>query len=139
MAERDAIEFDYGVLFKAFDKSVAGVLDGAIAGVHDVVGVLLDESREEAPLDKGTLRMTAGTNVEFDGDAAVTGEVFYSAVEEGKSGRVNYAVILHELGEEFKNPSTPGTRPKWLERPLKRNKRRFNFMMAAAIRRGMRK
>lgn len=134
----DVIEFDLSGAFKAFDKSVEDVLESAIVGVHDAVDDLLDKSRDEAPLKKGTLRTTAGSNVEVDGNV-VTGEVFYSATETSKSGeRVNYAVILHEMGE-FKNPTTPGTRPKWLERPLKRDAKKYNRMIASAIRKGLRK
>lgn len=134
----DVIEFDLSGAFKAFDKSVEDVLESAIIGVHDAVDDLLATSRDEAPLKKGTLRTTAGSSVEVDGNV-VTGEVFYSATETSKSGeRVNYAVILHEMGE-FKNPTTPGTRPKWLERPLKRDAKKYNRMIASAIRKGLRK
>ncbi|WP_178023021.1 HK97 gp10 family phage protein [uncultured Paenibacillus sp.] len=134
----DVLEFDLSGAFKAFDKSVEDVLESAIIGVHDAVDDLLDKSRDEAPLKKGTLRTTAGSSVEVDGNV-VTGEVFYSATETSKSGeRVNYAVILHEMGE-FKNPTTPGTRPKWLERPLKRDAKKYNRMIASAIRKGLRK
>lgn len=133
----DVIEFDIGPLLAAFDRSKAEVLESAVVGVHDAVDSLLAVSRDEAPLKKGTLRTTAGSSVEVDGDT-VTGEVFYSAVETTKTGeRVNYAVILHEMGE-FKNPTTPGTRPKWLERPLKRDAKRYNRMIASAIRKGLR-
>lgn len=134
----DAIEFEFETFFKALDGTKEDVLQSAIAGVSAATYDLLAESRDEAPLKKGTLRTTAGSSVEVDGNV-VTGEVFYSATETTKSGeRVNYAVILHEMGE-FKNPTTPGTRPKWLERPLKRDAKKYNRMIASAIRKGLRK
>ncbi|MFR9710261.1 hypothetical protein ACL02P_12705 [Paenibacillus sp. MB22_1] len=130
------IEFEFDELFNGLDRSKKHVRESAKAGVTAAVYSLLDESRNEAPLDKGVLRTTAGTNIEVEGDT-VTGEVFYSATETTKSGeRVNYAVILHEMGE-FKNPTTPGTRPKWLERPLKRDAKKYNRMIASAIKKGL--
>lgn len=132
----DVIEFEFETLFKALDRSKEDVLESAIVGVNDATDHLLAVSRDEAPLDKGTLRTTAGTTVEVNGDT-VTGEVFYSAVEQGASGRVNYAIIVHEMGE-YKNPKTPGTRPKFLERPLKANAKKYNRMIATVIRKGLR-
>lgn len=132
-----SIEFDFTTMFDALDRTKEHVLESAIVGVNDATDVLLAVSRDEAPLDKGPLRMSAGKNVTVDGDV-VTGEVFYSATEDGNSGRVNYAIITHELGERYKNPTTPGTRPKYLERPLKRDAKKYNGMIASAIRKGLR-
>ncbi|MGV2794729.1 HK97 gp10 family phage protein, partial [Clostridium perfringens] len=78
----DVIEFEFETLVKALDRSTEDVLESAIIGVNDALDDLLATSRDEAPLDKGTLRTTAGTTVEFNGDT-VTGEVYYSAVEQG--------------------------------------------------------
>lgn len=132
----DVIEFEFETLFKALDRSKEDVLESAIVGVNDATDHLLAVSRDEAPLDKWILRTTAGTTVEVNGDT-VTGEVFYSAVEQGAGGRVNYAIIVHEMGE-YKNPTTPGTRPKFLERPLKANAKKYNRMIATAIRKELR-
>lgn len=90
--------------------------------------------------------MTAGKNVTTSGDV-VEGEVFYSATETNKSGeRINYALITHELhsgdgfsGIRFKDPTTPGTTPKYLERPLKQNAEEYREMIAKAIREGLRR
>lgn len=131
-----AIEFEFETFFNVLDRTKEQVLESAIVGVHDATDVLLATSRDEAPLQGGTLRTTAGKDVIIDGNT-VTGEVYYSATEEGRSGRVNYAVIVHEMGE-YKNPSTPGTRPKFLERPLKRDAKKYNGMIASAIRKGLR-
>lgn len=131
------IEFDFTTLFKTMDKTVNDVQEGAIIGVQDAVDDLLAASRDEAPLKEGTLRMTAFGEVQAD-DKGVTGSVYYSAVNQSERGeRYNYALRLHEM-ESFKNPSTPGTRPKFLERPLKANAKRYNGMIVKAIRKGLR-
>lgn len=134
---RSSVTFDFSMVAKALDRTVAEVEESAVVGVHDATDDLLTQSREEAPLDKGTLRMTSGKDVTVDG-GVVSGEVFFSATEQSKSGgRYNYALRVHEMGE-FKNPTTPGTRPKYLERPLKANAKRYNGMIASAIRKGLR-
>lgn len=128
------ITFDTSAFAKSLDKSIDHVLLGALTGVHDATDDLLDKARNEAPLEEGTLRMTAFSDVKRNGDE-VEGEVVFSAVNESTKGeRANYALILHEM-ERFKNPTTPGTRPKYLERPLKANAKRYSRMIAAAVRR----
>ncbi|MNP75327.1 hypothetical protein D3C76_1723720 [compost metagenome] len=85
--------------------------------------------------------MTAGKDVQVNGDT-VEGEVFYSATETDENGeRVNYALITHELhsgdgfsGIAYKDPTTSGTIPKYLERPLKENAEEYRNIIADAIR-----
>lgn len=133
---RDTITFDFDTLFKALDRTKEEVHASAIIGVQDATDDLLAKSRDEAPLKEGTLRQTSFSEVTTDGDS-VEGAVYFSAVNESESGeRANYALILHEMGR-FKNPTTPGTRPKYLERPLKANAKRYNRVIAAAIRKGL--
>lgn len=134
---RDTITFDFDTLFKALDRTREEVHASAIVGVQDATDDLLAKSRDEAPLKEGTLRTTSFSEVITDG-AEVEGAVYFSAVNESETGeRANYALILHEMGR-FKNPTTPGTRPKYLERPLKSNAKRYNRMIATAIRKGLR-
>lgn len=133
---RDTITFDFDTLFKALDRTRDEVQTSAIVGVQDAVDDLLAKARDEAPLKEGTLRTTSFGEVTTDG-AEVEGAVYFSAVNESTKGdRANYALILHEM-ERFKNPTTPGTRPKYLERPLKSNAKRYNRMIATAIRKGL--
>lgn len=140
------IEFDVKEFAGGLALTKEALVKAAEVGVHDATDSLLETSREFAPLDEGTLRMTAGKNVTTNGDV-VEGEVFYSATETGKSGeRVNYALITHELhsgdgfsGIRFKDPTTPGTTPKYLERPLKQNSDEYREMIAKAIREGLRR
>ncbi|OMD06697.1 hypothetical protein [Paenibacillus odorifer] len=119
------------------ERQKTRVLDGAIIGLHDATDHLLAASRNEAPLKSGTLRMTAGKKVANE-NGRIYGEVFYSATETGSSGaRFNYALRVHEMGE-YKNPTTPGTRPKFLSRPLRTNERIYKQFIADAVRRALR-
>jgi hypothetical protein len=120
----------------AFENGMRA-LDGRVKraardGMHDAMDDLLRRSRDLAPLRKGTLRQTSWSEVETQGDSVI-GEVYYSAVEDGKGGRFNYALKLHEMGE-YKNPTTPGTQPKYLERPLKENAENYVEDIARKIR-----
>lgn len=131
-----SIEFDMTGFFKSLDFSKANVQDAAALGMHDATDELLRISREEAPLDKGTLRETSGKRVTVS-PTGVNGEVYYSVNERGSSGdRVNYALIVHEM-DTFKNPTTPGTKPKYLEDPLTQNASKYQRMIADAIRKGL--
>lgn len=135
---RNTVTFDFNTVIKALDRTKLDIQASAIIGVQDAVDDLLAESRDEAPLDEGTLRMTAFNEVKIADNGEVIGTVIYNAVNESETGeRANYALILHEMGR-FKNPTTPGTRPKYLERPLKKNAKRYNRMIATAIRKGLR-
>lgn len=134
---RNSVTFDFSIITKALDRTKAEVQASGVVGMRDAVDDLLATSRDEAPLDEGTLRMTAFNEVSADGEEVV-GTVTFSAVNQSESGeRYNYALNLHEMGS-FKNPTTPGTRPKYLERPLKANAKRYKRMIADAIRKGLR-
>lgn len=142
------IEFDISGFLGGLDKSVSAIRESAVNGVTDATNNLLYTSRNLAPLSDGggVLRMSGHSEVTTNGDV-VEGEVFYSATETSKSGeRVNYALITHELhsgdgfsGIRFKDPTTPGTTPKYLERPLKQNADEYREMIAKAIREGLRR
>ncbi|GIQ63714.1 hypothetical protein PACILC2_22820 [Paenibacillus cisolokensis] len=88
--------------FSEFERNLTGAVDkakrGAERGMNDAMDDLLRRSRDLAPLRKGTLRQTSWSEVETQGDSVI-GEVYYSAVEDGKGGRFNYALKLHEMGE----------------------------------------
>ncbi|MEK3836447.1 HK97 gp10 family phage protein [Paenibacillus sp. FSL R7-0128] len=123
-------------LHRFLEAKRGAMIEAAVAGLHDATDLLLAKSREVAPLDTGTLRITAGKKVTVEGSKAY-GEVFYSATEEGASGvRFNYALRVHEMGR-YKNPTTPGTRPKFLSQPLKTNKRLYMQVINDAVRRAM--
>ncbi|MGJ0440071.1 hypothetical protein OEA23_10095 [Paenibacillus polysaccharolyticus] len=130
------ISFDTSLFFKALDFSKTSVQAAAKIGMDDVTDDLLAKSRDEAPLDKGPLRQTSGKRVTVN-PTGVTGEVYFSVTEKGgKGNRVNYALIVHEMSA-YKNPTTPGTKPKYLEDPLAQNAALYQRMIADAIRKGM--
>lgn len=112
------------------------IIAGATRGMHDATDDLLRESRDLAPLDKSPLRVNAWKEVE-EADGRVTGEVYYSAVENGGTGRFNYALYMHEFDgrPNYANPTTPGTQPKYLEQPLKENAEKYVQWIAEEIRR----
>lgn len=138
------IEFDITAFVNGLDRTKAAVLKSAVVGTHEATDSLLNTSRDLAPHDKGTLRLTAGTSVEVNG-VVVEGEVYYNATETDEyNARVNYALITHELhsgdgfsGIAYKDPTTPGTTPKYLERPLKQNAEEYRDIIANAIREGL--
>ncbi|WP_342439342.1 hypothetical protein NSS79_10725 [Paenibacillus sp. FSL L8-0436] len=128
---------DTSGLYRFLAERESAVIAAAISGVHDATDHLLATSRNEAPLKTGTLRITAGKKVTKE-NGQIYGEVFYSATEEGSSGvRFNYALRVHEMGE-YKSPTTPGTRPKFLSRPLRTNERLYQRFINDAIRRALR-
>lgn len=138
------MEFDFDAFFKSLDWTKVEVRQGAEKGMHVATDDLLRESRNLAPLKKSRLRTTAGERVSTT-DKSVVGEVYFNATERTKSGElVNYALITHELhsgdgysGIGFKNPTTPGTQPKYLEQPLMQNTERYKKMIADGIRKGL--
>ena len=131
------ISADTSGLYRFLAQQEAAVLAAALSGVHDATDHLLADSRNEAPLKTGTLRMTAGKKVTNE-NGQIYGEVFYSATETSSSGaRFNYALRVHEMGE-YKSPTTPGTRPKFLSRPLRTNERLYQRFINDAIRRALR-
>jgi hypothetical protein len=122
------ISTDLTKFLHAIEEATAIMGDGAKRGLHDVMDEWLSKSRDLAPLDKGTLRRGMSTDIKGTG-ADLTGEINAVAIEVAKTGkwsgqRFNYAWYLHEsgkYGESFKNPSTPGTIPKFLDKPAKDN------------------
>lgn len=116
------------------DTLVERVSAAAENAVYDACNDLLRESRLLAPLDKGSLRTTAFTKVRR-GRGEVVGEVVYNVTERNTRGsRANYALRVHEMGE-FRNPTTPGTQPKFLEQPLKENEDTYLADIAEVVRR----
>lgn len=145
------IDFDLDNFFKSLDWTKIEVLKGAERGLVDATGDLMKKSVNLAPLyvrkganDKrpsGGLRSSVGREVKAEG-SSVVGEVIFHATEKTKSGDTkDYALITHELhsgdgfsGFQYKNPSTPGTQPKYLERPLKENAEEYKKLIADSIR-----
>lgn len=95
-------------------KEVTKNLEKILKTVGEVSGESLDniakeikkKSDEYAPLDKGDLRNSSYTSSEKQGNK-YTAEVGYKA---------DHAIYLHEnYGTSYANPTTQGTKPKFLE------------------------
>jgi hypothetical protein len=129
------VSADVSGLYRFLTQQEAKVTAAAISGLHDATDRLLADSRNEAPLKTGTLRITSGKRVTSE-NGRIYGEVFYSATEEVGGVRFNYALRVHEMGE-YKRPTTPGTRPKFLSRPLRTNERLYQRFIQDAIRRAL--
>lgn len=132
-----SFELDGSNLSQFLTQQAAQIIAGAEEGAHDATDHLLAKSRDIAPLDTGTLRMSSGKEV-VNENGRVSGEVFYSVTElNPRTGvRFNYALKVHEMGE-YKNPTTPGTRPKFLSGPLQTYERLYQRFIADAIRRAI--
>lgn len=130
-----SFEFDTSAFEIMLGNMQQKVVDAAVQSVNDATDDLLTESSKLAPLDKGTLRATSWKEVNVDG-SNVTGDVYYSAVENNGSGSFNYALRLHEMSA-FANPTTPGTQPKFLSEPLKRNSDKYKRWFAEDIRKAL--
>jgi hypothetical protein len=120
-----SLEFDTSDLFTHLVDKDKRVLLAMVTGMEDAVDDLRRISTDIAPIDKGILRASAKTSMRQN-KGGIVGEVSFSAVENGGSGRFNYALWTHEydyeLGEQSK--AAPGTDGysvgnKYLERPLK--------------------
>ena len=129
------VEFDFSEVLAGFERKLTEIEAAAVREMGDCMDDLLAESTNIAPLDKATLRNSAWQETVSDG-TAVSGAVYYSAVEESRSGRYNYALRVHEM-DGFKNPTTPGTRPKFLSEPLKKNAATYRRRVANAIARAV--
>lgn len=126
--------------FEAFlTKKVSAVEQAAENAMYDNMTDLLKKSTNLAPLDKGTLRNTSWIEVGREG-SVVEGSVYYSvseADEKRGGGHYNYALLMHEMGERYKNPTTPGTQPKFLSEPLKANAAAYTEHVADAVRKAL--
>ncbi|RAU96838.1 hypothetical protein [Paenibacillus sp. YN15] len=129
-----SLTFDDTAFLRMLDVTEKNVRRAVRNGLGDAADALLHDSRNLAPLDKGTLRSTAWSGVDEEG-TEITGVVTYSVTEQSASGeRFNYALYQHELGESYADPTTPGTQPKFLERPLKQNYDRYMRIATDQIR-----
>lgn len=126
------LELNISQLLKTLDLTSDRVLEAAKRGVQKAAEELGNDSDKLAPRDQGELRRSKKITVEVKG-VTVTGSVSYSAIRRTKSGwDFNYAVYLHENANW--DASTPGTGPKFLERPLKAGYRRYQKIIADEIR-----
>ena len=123
---------------KALDD-VAKNLENAIAALGLATQESLDEialtihntSQAYAPLDTGELRDSSYVSSEKTKDK-YTVEIGY-----GKDGKAPYAVYTHEIGP-YKNPTTPGTGYKYLQRAVTETEADIEQILADAIKNALR-
>jgi hypothetical protein len=128
-----SLTFDDTAFLRMLDATEKNVQRAVRNGLGDAADALLHDSRNLAPLDKGPLRSQAWSEVAEEG-GVVAGEVYFSVTEESAKGeRFNYALYQHELAP-YDNPTTPGTGPKYLERPLKQKYDEYMRIAANQIR-----
>lgn len=152
MAKEFGFTLDAAKFGNLMQKSAEAMYEGAVRGVHDVMDEWSKESVDLAPLYKrksskdkrpsGALRGSIDTQVKADG-RELAGEISAVAVEVARSGkrageRFNYAYYLHEAypkkhGTAFKNPSTSGTVPAFLDQPLEENNDKWLKMIEHEI------
>ncbi|MFS8639301.1 MAG: hypothetical protein LOD90_00515 [Symbiobacteriaceae bacterium] len=104
----------------------------ALQAVVDVGLMIWGESNKTAPKKTGDLR--ANAYLKFDGEELARGEnpPASLAAPTGFRGRhvvevgygVEYAIYVHEM-PPYQNPTTPGTRPKFLELAVQENRDRI--------------
>ncbi|MHA7964967.1 hypothetical protein ACX93W_12560 [Paenibacillus sp. CAU 1782] len=131
-----AFDFDTHDFTKGLETLEQRITEGAARGLYDFTQMVHDASRQLAPNDKGTLRRESWTEYS-ETPTTLSSEIHFSVSEKDANGKAfDYALKLHEMGE-YKNPTTPGTQPKFLERPLKENAHKLTEYVAAEIRKGL--
>lgn len=104
----------------------------AEVALEEIALTIQNTSNRYAPLDDGELRESSYIEKEVVGDR-VTFEVGYTA---------DHSVYTHEIfagpGETYKDPTTPGTFPKYLERAVIETEDDIATIVADAIRNNLR-
>ncbi|WP_141500966.1 HK97 gp10 family phage protein [Paenibacillus luteus] len=137
-----------GTFFRGYQRRFDDAVDeGAKNGTHDVLDEWKREATDLAPMEYGTLRRSIKTDVSGRGEN-VDGSISASVIESRNGRRFDYAAYLHDVypqrhGDSFKNPTTSGTIPKFIDKPLEDNAERWaadieREVQAALRRRGFR-
>ncbi len=130
----EGFELDLREVFQGIDFVSDRIRSAAERGMEKAMEDLGDESEKLAPKLSGNLRASRKVKVTAT-KFSVTGEVSYSVTKTNKRGwGFNYALRLHEYPKQFADPSTPGTGPKFLSRPLKARREKYEKMIADEIR-----
>lgn len=126
-------EFDVSQVFKGIELMGGDVLDAAARGMEKAMEALHKDADALAPELSGELRNTSTHSVTVSG-YSIVGEVVYSAIATNKRGwKFNYALRLHEYPRNFSDPTIPGTGPKFLSRPLKAKRKKYEQIIAEEI------
>lgn len=129
----EGFEFDFNQVFKGFDTVSDNVMEAAARGMEKAMEALHRDADVLAPELSGELRSSSTHSVTISG-RSIIGEVMYSAISTNKRGwRYNYALRLHEYPRQFADPTIPGTGPKFLSRPLKAKRKKYEQIIADEI------
>ncbi|MFC5528474.1 hypothetical protein [Cohnella yongneupensis] len=130
----DEFEIDLREVFRGIEFMSNRIRSAAERGMKNAMDDLAEEADHLAPKLTGKLRSSRKVVVTVN-SYSVTGEVTYAATSKSKRGwEFNYALRLHEYPGRFADPSTPGTGPKFLSRPLKAKRATYEQMIADEIR-----
>lgn len=131
-----SLNINSSAFLKQLDLLNERAVQAAERGIIKAMDELESESDRLAPKKSGKLRKSRRIEVETKTGLRITATVSYSAVNPSKSGyQFNYALFLHEVADF--DPTTPGTGPKFLERPLKAKSRRFIKIIADEVKKEM--
>jgi hypothetical protein len=113
-------EFDLTPLIRLIERSPEAAARGAKQGLHDALDDWVRESRDIAPIDKGTLRRSI-TNQGVEGSGLnLEGTVSANATERWRGGTFNYAYYIHEVTEHAVTGEA-----KFLDKPAKENEQKW--------------
>jgi len=107
---------------RLFAKSPTAAARGAKRGLHDALDDWKAEAVDIAPIDKGTLRRGIKAEGVSGSGLDLKAEISSTAIEEGGSGRFNYAYYIHELNAGGANV---GGEKKYLDKSAEVNKTKW--------------
>lgn len=120
--------------------------DGLEASARSGTDRVLDEWETEvnrlAPKKTGNLRR----NIRREMDGRISNKRFGGgiSVTARKKGSFDYATYIHDVypskhGDRFKNPTTPGTIPRFIDEPLEKKRTKWEQMLEDELRKEMRR
>jgi len=101
--------------------------DGAGVGLRRAAEMLLEASNAAAPTESGHLVESSGVDVDQEGLEA---SIYYGPTSAPRRGKPVYAIVRHEALRQ-------GGAPKYLERPVIRNRGAAAAIVAAEIRKAL--
>lgn len=115
-----------GTFFRGYQRRLEDAIDeGSRIGTGDVLDEWKREATDLAPMEFGTLRRNIKTEI-TDRGKTIDGNISASVIETRNGRRFDYAAYLHDdypkqHGESFANPTTAGTIPRFIDKPLEDN------------------
>ncbi|WP_052723761.1 HK97 gp10 family phage protein [Paenibacillus wulumuqiensis] len=113
------------------------VEDGSKRGMEDALDEWKRRATDLAPLKTGNLRRNITAETKKQGDQVV-GELSVTAVTTRGRRRFDYATYIHDVyptrhGESFKNPTTSGTIPRFIDKSGEQVEDKFRKDIEASI------